>query len=95
MMPGMATTRVNVTVSGLVQGVFFRASTQEEARRRGLTGWVRNLPDGRVEVEAQGPEDRIAGLVAWLGAGPPDAEVREVASRPVDVVPGEHTFTQR
>lgn len=56
----MTTTRVHVLVSGRVQGVWFRSSTRDEAARRGLTGWVRNLPDGRVEAEVQGPRTGCA-----------------------------------
>jgi len=61
-----------------VQGVFFRASTREEARRLGLTGWVRNLPDGRVEVLACGEEQALRDLLSWLGRGPEHANVTHV-----------------
>lgn len=62
-------------VSGRVQGVFFRASTEQEARRLGLQGWVRNLPDGRVEVFAQGDQSSIEHLRLWLEVGPDHAQV--------------------
>ncbi len=65
-------------VSGRVQGVFFRANTQAMARRLGLTGWVCNLPDGRVELVACGEEDRLKQLEAWLWQGPPHARVERV-----------------
>lgn len=65
-------------VSGRVQGVFFRASTRKEARRLGIDGWVRNLPDGRVEVLACGPGDALEALRAWLNQGPPGARVDHV-----------------
>lgn len=65
-------------VSGRVQGVFFRAHTQALARRLGLTGWVRNLPDGRVELVACGEAERLAQLEAWLWQGPPHARVEGV-----------------
>lgn len=65
-------------VSGRVQGVWFRASTQDEARRLGLTGWARNLPDGRVEVMAFGEKEKIRQLHEWLKKGPKLAEVKEV-----------------
>ena len=65
-------------VSGRVQGVFYRASTQDTARRLGLTGWVRNLADGRVELVACGPEGKLAELERWLWQGPPNAEVVSV-----------------
>jgi acylphosphatase len=61
-----------------VQGVFFRAGTQQTAQRLGLTGWVRNLPDGRVELVACGEEATLAQLEAWLQQGPPQARVERV-----------------
>lgn len=61
-----------------MQGVFFRASTREEARRLGLSGWVRNLPDGRVEVMACGEEQALRELLSWLGHGPAHANVTRV-----------------
>jgi acylphosphatase len=68
-------------VSGLVQGVFYRATTQDTARRLHLTGWVRNLPDGRVELVACGAEARLAELETWLWQGPPAARVDSVLAR--------------
>lgn len=65
-------------VSGRVQGVFFRAGTQAEARRLNLTGWARNLADGRVEVVACGNRQAVAELADWLQHGPPRAEVDAV-----------------
>ena len=62
-------------VEGRVQGVWFRGSTQEKARSLGLMGWVRNLPDGRVEVLMCGSESAIAELEHWLQLGPPLARV--------------------
>lgn len=62
-------------VSGLVQGVFFRQSTRERARLLGITGWVRNLPDGRVEGQATGEEALLQTLREWLGHGPAAATV--------------------
>ena len=69
---------VNVTVKGRVQGVFFRAYTEEEARRQGLVGWVRNLPNGDVEAVMCGPEVNIESMVEWLHTGSPMASVKEV-----------------
>ncbi len=69
---------IHCCVSGLVQGVFFRAATREQARRLGVTGWVRNLPDGRVEVLACGDRDRLDALLEWLREGPPHASVSAV-----------------
>jgi acylphosphatase len=70
--------RRRVLVSGRVQGVFFRASTEDEARRRGLAGWVRNLADGRVEAVFEGPEEAVRAIVAWCHEGPPHARVESV-----------------
>ena len=65
-------------VSGRVQGVGFRYSCVAEARAIGVAGWVRNLPDGRVEVHVEGDEDEVAQLLAWLHQGPPFADVSQV-----------------
>jgi acylphosphatase len=72
----MPDARLHLYVSGRVQGVWYRASTQAEARTLGLRGWVRNLSDGRVEVLAEGPRDALAALRDWCRRGPPLAEVR-------------------
>ncbi|PAV25689.1 acylphosphatase [Tamilnaduibacter salinus] len=69
---------IRALVSGRVQGVFFRASTREQARRNGLTGYARNLPDGRVEVVAQGHREGVDELVSWLHKGPAAARVDQV-----------------
>lgn len=65
-------------VSGKVQGVWFRASTQEQAQALGVTGWVCNLADGRVEVMAYGEEERLEVLFEWLKKGPELARVEKV-----------------
>ncbi len=65
--------RVHLLVSGRVQGVAFRAYTVDEARALGLSGWVRNLPDGRVEVLAEGERGAVEGLVQFCHRGPPAA----------------------
>jgi len=65
-------------VAGRVQGVFFRASTREQALRLGLTGYARNLPDGCVEVMAYGPTTALDQLRDWLSCGPPLAQVTAV-----------------
>lgn len=70
--------RVHIWVSGKVQGVWYRATTVEEAKKLGLTGWVRNLPDGRVEIVAEGPRESLERLIAWCHEGPPLAVVDEV-----------------
>jgi acylphosphatase len=73
-------------VAGRVQGVFYRASTQSRARSLGVTGYARNLPDGRVEVLACGTPDSVQALCDWLWDGPPAAHVTavEVASVAVE-----------
>ncbi len=70
--------RVHLLVSGLVQGVAFRQYTVDEARRLGVAGWVRNLPDGRVEAEAEGDRAALEGLVRFCRRGPPAARVDAV-----------------
>lgn len=65
-------------VTGLVQGVWFRASTAREARRLGISGWAQNLDDGRVEVLATGTPAALDELAAWLRRGPPMANVDEL-----------------
>lgn len=74
----MENIRVKVVISGLVQGVFFRASTREMAVNKGLKGWVRNLPDGNVEALFEGPGDIIKEAVQWCKHGPKGASVVDV-----------------
>lgn len=71
-------------ISGRVQGVCFRAATQDQAVRLGVTGYARNLPDGRVEVLACGPPEAVAQLREWLHLGPPAATVEAVVCEPAD-----------
>jgi acylphosphatase len=70
--------RARVVVNGRVQGVFFRSETQDEASRRGVTGWVRNLPDGRVEAVFEGEKDKVDALIEFCRRGPPGARVTRV-----------------
>ncbi len=72
--------RLEVIVSGRVQGVFFRASTREEARRLHLEGFVRNLPDGRVQAVFEGEEEVLVRMLEWCRTGPAGARVERVAS---------------
>jgi acylphosphatase len=74
----MALKQVSLVVRGRVQGVFFRATAQREAKRLGLTGWVRNRPDGSVELAAEGEEEALKELVAWAHEGPDAARVEHV-----------------
>jgi acylphosphatase len=70
--------RVHVLIEGRVQGVFFRAHTRDEARARGLRGWVRNLPDGRVEALFEGDRQALTGMLTWCRQGPRYAYVDQV-----------------
>jgi acylphosphatase len=70
--------RRHFRIRGRVQGVCFRYATKEQADALGLTGWVRNCPDGSVEVVAEGPTARLDVLSEWLKRGPPAARVMEV-----------------
>lgn len=79
-------------VSGRVQGVFFRQSTQAEARRLGLAGTVRNNPDGTVTIEAEGPAAALNALETWCHTGPPAARVDQVSATP-GVVQGHRQFS--
>jgi acylphosphatase len=79
-------------VSGRVQGVFFRASARAEAERLGLSGYAKNLADGRVEVLACGEEAALAQLEAWLWRGPPAAEVAAVQRSVMEVAPPPRGF---
>lgn len=70
--------RAHVFVSGRVQGVFFRSETRDEAKKRGVKGWVRNLPDGRVEAVFEGEEREVKTLVEFCKRGPHGARVTDV-----------------
>jgi len=69
-------------VTGRVQGVYFRQSTADQARQLGLSGWVRNLPDGRVEGLASGPDPALSALKTWLERGPARARVDDLQWMP-------------
>jgi acylphosphatase len=77
----MANKTLIAVVDGVVQGVGFRWATVRQARALGLTGLVRNLADGRVQVVAEGQEEKLARLRTWLARGPAGAHVRSVDSR--------------
>ncbi|MEN6319000.1 MAG: acylphosphatase [Syntrophaceae bacterium] len=70
--------RFHVIVSGRVQGVFFRAFTQDTAQALKLTGWVRNLFDGRVEAVFEGEDTNVQSMMEWCKKGPPHAVVKHV-----------------
>lgn len=69
---------ISITVSGLVQGVYFRQSTREKALELGISGLVKNLPDGNVHILATGTADQLDQLVQWCKQGPPHAQVKAV-----------------
>ena len=71
--------RRHVLVSGQVQGVFFRDSTRQEAERLGLSGWVRNTQDGRVEAVFEGESGAVRQMVEWCESGPSSADVEDVS----------------
>jgi len=73
--------RAHVYITGTVQGVWFREATREQAAQLNVTGWVRNLPDGRVEAVFEGTPFAVDQLVAWCGRGPEKARVRHVDAR--------------
>lgn len=70
--------RAHIYISGQVQGVFFRYETRRVAKELGVSGWVRNLPDGRVEVVAEGEEESVGKLIQFCRRGPPAAKVTNV-----------------
>jgi len=71
----MAKVRARIIVSGIVQGVFFRASTTDTARGNNVCGWVKNNPDGTVEAVLEGADDDVAAVIEWCRTGPPAASV--------------------
>jgi acylphosphatase len=89
------TVATRVVVRGRVQGVFFRASTRDQARARGVTGWVRNLADGAVEAWLEGPRHAVTAVTDWIvDGGPPHASVDQVDTEEVDPV-GHERFVVR
>ena len=77
----MAKLRIHVFISGRVQGVFFRQALKAKAKQNNVTGWVRNLKDGRVEAVFEGDDDNVSTLVEWSHAGPANAIVEDVEIR--------------
>ncbi len=74
-------TRAELTITGRVQGVFYRASARQEAMRLGIAGEIRNLPDGEVEAVVEGPREKLEEFIAWCWRGPPGACVDDVRVR--------------
>ncbi len=74
----MPEARAHLLIDGRVQGVYYRESARQTATALGITGWARNLPDGRVEAVAEGPREAVERFVAWCHEGPPAARVTGV-----------------
>lgn len=74
----MVRVRAHVFVTGKVQGVYYRQNTMETAKKHCVTGWVRNLPDSRVEAVFEGDSDSVDSVIEWCRRGPPRAEVKDV-----------------
>lgn len=74
--------RKRAVISGMVQGVFFRAHTQEKARELGLVGWVKNRPDGSVEAVFEGTPGQVEAMIKWCHEGPSTARISKVTVKP-------------
>ena len=83
---------MHVYVEGRVQGVFFRSSVQDQAEQLGISGYVRNLPDGRLEAEFQGPNAAVDRLVDFCREGPSQSYVEHVEVEPLEVSEGDSGF---
>lgn len=84
--------RMRVLVKGRVQGVYYRAAAQEQAAAIGVTGWVRNLDNGDVELEAQGTAEQLARLLLWAQRGPNRAQVESLMRTSCPLVAEEISF---
>jgi DNA polymerase IV len=84
------TTCKKLLIYGRVQGVFFRLETQKAARKAGVTGYVRNMPDGSVEAVVQGPPEKVDQMIQWCGQGPPGARVDRVVTEKADPAARQH-----
>jgi acylphosphatase len=91
----MAATGRHISIYGHVQGVFFRQWTADTADRLGVSGWVRNRPDGSVEVHASGELQAVDALIAELRRGPPMAEVADLVIEKVEPTPDTGFWVRR
>ncbi|MGR3174362.1 MAG: acylphosphatase [Candidatus Scalindua sp.] len=89
----MEKAKLHVVIEGRVQGVFFRASAMEEACSLGLSGWVKNCWDGRVEAVFEGERDKVEQVLEWCQKGPPGAMVRNVEANWEDATGEFDTFS--
>ena len=87
--------RVLLKVSGRVQGVFYRASTQQQAQQLGVKGYVRNLPDGAVEIDVEGENDAVEKLLEWCKRGPQLANVTHIEKQEIEVLANYASFEIR
>jgi acylphosphatase len=85
--------RIRVYISGIVQGVFFRAAARRTAVDLNLTGWVRNMDDGRVEAVLEGEDGDVEEMITWCKIGPPSARVEEVTTAEEHYTGGFHDFS--
>jgi acylphosphatase len=85
--------RVRVHISGMVQGVFFRGAARRAAADLNLTGWVRNMEDGRVEAVLEGEDTDVDKMIEWCKAGPPTARVEKVDTTEEHYTGGFHDFS--
>ena len=83
----------HLKIQGIVQGVWYRAGTRDEADRLGVSGWVRNAPDGSVEAFVQGPAEVVDRLIEWCRRGPAGARVDRVDLSPAAAEPGLQGFS--
>jgi acylphosphatase len=86
---------VYVVISGEVQGVWFRASTKKKADELGITGWVRNTPDGKVDAVFEGDESQVNRMIKWCHQGPPLSKVEKVEAKIQDPIKGFNSFKIR
>lgn len=80
-MSAMKCIEAHVLITGRVQGVFFRASAKRVARNLEVGGWIRNLPDGRVQCFFRGREDKVRAMIDWCKKGPPNAVVTDITAK--------------
>lgn len=73
--------RIRILIEGRLQGMNFRYHTQQQAEKLGLVGFVRNLSDGRIEIDAQGEEDKIEQMLAWCQEGPQNTQIKSILFR--------------
>ena len=85
--------RIHVYISGKVQGVFFRAETHRAAMGFKLTGWVRNMDDGRVEAVLEGEDSDVEKMIEWCKTGPPSARVENITTSEEQYTGSFHDFS--